>query len=46
MNPAGGPHADSQRGRMAIPGFGEPHEIADLVAWLLAAVGLRRGGGR
>jgi 3-oxoacyl-[acyl-carrier protein] reductase len=34
MNPAGGPHADDQRGRMAIPRFGEAGDIAELVAWL------------
>jgi 3-oxoacyl-[acyl-carrier protein] reductase len=39
MNPADGPHADPQRDRMAIPRFGEPHEIADLVAWLAGGEG-------
>jgi NAD(P)-dependent dehydrogenase (short-subunit alcohol dehydrogenase family) len=34
MNPAAGPHADPQRGRMAIPRFGEPGDVAELVAWL------------
>jgi 3-oxoacyl-[acyl-carrier protein] reductase len=34
MNPAKGPHADPQRDRMAIPRFGEPGDIAEIVAWL------------
>jgi 3-oxoacyl-[acyl-carrier protein] reductase len=34
MNPAAGPDADPQRGRMAIPRFGEPGDIAEIVAWL------------
>ena len=34
MNPANGEHADGQRHLMAIPRFGEPRDIASLVAWL------------
>lgn len=34
MNPANGEHADGQRNLMAIPRFGEPRDIASLVAWL------------
>jgi 3-oxoacyl-[acyl-carrier protein] reductase len=34
MNPADGEHADAQRSLMAIPRFGEPRDIAGLVAWL------------
>jgi 3-oxoacyl-[acyl-carrier protein] reductase len=34
MNPADGEHADPQRGYMAIKRFGEPGDIAALVAWL------------
>jgi 3-oxoacyl-[acyl-carrier protein] reductase len=34
MNPADGEHADPQRGYMAIQRFGEPGDIAALVAWL------------
>ncbi len=34
MNPADGEHADGQRALMAIPRFGEPRNIASLVAWL------------
>jgi 3-oxoacyl-[acyl-carrier protein] reductase len=37
MNPASGPHADGQRSLMAIPRFGNPHDIAGLVAWLARA---------
>jgi 3-oxoacyl-[acyl-carrier protein] reductase len=37
MNPASGPHADGQRSLMAIPRFGNPHDIAGLVAWLASA---------
>ena len=39
MNPADGPHADAQRGLMAIPRFGEPGDIAGLVAWLAGPQG-------
>jgi len=39
MNPADGAHADAQRARMAIPRFGEPRNIASLVAWLASADG-------
>ncbi len=34
MNPAGGPGADAQRARMAIPRYGKPEDIAGLVAYL------------
>jgi 3-oxoacyl-[acyl-carrier protein] reductase len=34
MNPAAGPHAEPQRGLMAIPRFAEPEDVAGLVAWL------------
>ncbi len=34
MNPADGAHADAQRSLMAIPSFGDPRNIAGLVAWL------------
>ncbi|MPZ19284.1 MAG: SDR family oxidoreductase [Luteitalea sp.] len=34
MNPAEGPLADEQRSLMAIPRYGEPHDVAGLVAWL------------
>jgi 3-oxoacyl-[acyl-carrier protein] reductase len=34
MNPADGEHADPQRSYMAIKRFGEPGDIAALVAWL------------
>lgn len=34
MNPATGPTADIQRAAMAIPRFGDPADIAALVAWL------------
>ena len=34
MNPASGEHADAQREHMAIQRFGEPQDIAGLVAWL------------
>ncbi|MFO7307650.1 MAG: 3-oxoacyl-ACP reductase family protein [Pseudomonadota bacterium] len=34
MNPASGEHADQQLGLMAIPRFGRPEDVADLVAWL------------
>jgi 3-oxoacyl-[acyl-carrier protein] reductase len=34
MNPADGPHAEAQRLAMPLGRFGEPDEIADLVAWL------------
>ena len=34
MNPAGGPGADAQRARMAIPRYGQPEDIAGLVAYL------------
>lgn len=39
MNPASGPGADGQRGLMAIPRFGEPRDIAGLVAWLAGSEG-------
>jgi 3-oxoacyl-[acyl-carrier protein] reductase len=34
MNPASSPHADGQRALMAIARFGEPEDVASLVAWL------------
>jgi NAD(P)-dependent dehydrogenase (short-subunit alcohol dehydrogenase family) len=34
MNPAAGPHAEAQRGLMAIARFAEPGDVAGLVAWL------------
>ncbi len=34
MNPAGGPGADAPRARMAIPRYGQPEDIAGLVAYL------------
>lgn len=34
MNPAAGPGADAQRARMAIPRYGQPEDIAGLVAYL------------
>jgi 3-oxoacyl-[acyl-carrier protein] reductase len=39
MNPASGPTADGQRARMAAPRFGEPSDIAGLVAWLAGPEG-------
>lgn len=39
MNPAAAPGADGQRSLMAIPRFGEPHDVAGLVAWLAGAEG-------
>lgn len=39
MNPAEGPLADAQRSLMAIPRYGEPHDIAGLVAWLASPDG-------
>jgi 3-oxoacyl-[acyl-carrier protein] reductase len=37
MNPADGPHADMQRGLMAIPEYGTGEDIAGLVAYLAGA---------
>jgi 3-oxoacyl-[acyl-carrier protein] reductase len=37
MNPAAGPGADAQRGLMALARFGEPHDVAGLVAWLASS---------
>jgi len=34
MNPPEGPEADAQRRFMAIPRFGQPSDVAALVAWL------------
>jgi len=34
MNPANGEYAGAQRNNMAIPRFGDPRDIASLVAWL------------
>ena len=34
MNPAAGPTADAQRSLMAIPRYGEPRDVAAIVAWL------------
>jgi 3-oxoacyl-[acyl-carrier protein] reductase len=39
MNPASGSHADVQRSRMAVPRYGEPHEVAALVTWLAGPEG-------
>ncbi|GGA77158.1 3-ketoacyl-ACP reductase [Brucella endophytica] len=39
MNPSGTPHADEQRGRMAIPEYAKPEDIAGLVAWLASEEG-------
>ena len=39
MNPAGGPGADAQRARMAIPRYGQPEDIAGLVAYLASEEG-------
>jgi 3-oxoacyl-[acyl-carrier protein] reductase len=39
MNPAAGEHASAQRSRMAMPRFGEPDDIAGLVAWLAGPEG-------
>ncbi|MGI6855800.1 SDR family NAD(P)-dependent oxidoreductase [Mesorhizobium sp. 1B3] len=37
MNPAGGPGADGQRALMAIPRFGDPADVAAMVAFLTGA---------
>ncbi|MEH6404045.1 MAG: 3-oxoacyl-ACP reductase family protein [Sneathiella sp.] len=37
MNPAVGDHADAQRKGMAIARYGEPDDIAGLVAWLASS---------
>jgi 3-oxoacyl-[acyl-carrier protein] reductase len=34
MNPASGEHAEAQRSLMAIQRFGDPRDLADLVAWI------------
>ncbi|WFE75331.1 3-oxoacyl-ACP reductase family protein [Roseinatronobacter sp. S2] len=34
MNPASGDMADAQRAQMAIPRYGDPADVASLVAWL------------
>ncbi|PTE12063.1 3-oxoacyl-ACP reductase family protein [Mesorhizobium helmanticense] len=39
MNPAGGPHAEQQRQKMATPRFGKADEIAGMVAWLAGPEG-------
>jgi 3-oxoacyl-[acyl-carrier protein] reductase len=39
MNPATGPQADDQRGRMAIPEYGKPEDIAALVAFVAGGQG-------
>lgn len=39
MNPAGGPHAEHQRQKMATPRFGKADEIAGMVAWLAGPEG-------
>jgi NAD(P)-dependent dehydrogenase (short-subunit alcohol dehydrogenase family) len=39
MNPADGAHAEAQRGRMAIPRYGRPQDIAGLIAWLASEEG-------
>ncbi|MBR1246009.1 3-oxoacyl-ACP reductase FabG [Bradyrhizobium sp. AUGA SZCCT0169] len=39
MNPATGEGADFQRGRMPIPEYGKPQDIAGIVAWLASEEG-------
>ncbi|SFS16450.1 3-oxoacyl-[acyl-carrier protein] reductase [Dyella sp. OK004] len=39
MNPAGGPHAEEQRARMAIQRYGNASNIAGMVAWLASEEG-------
>jgi 3-oxoacyl-[acyl-carrier protein] reductase len=39
MNPADGPSASQQLGRMAIPRFGEATDVAALVSWLAGSEG-------
>jgi NAD(P)-dependent dehydrogenase (short-subunit alcohol dehydrogenase family) len=39
MNPADGPSAEGQRSHMAIPRYGEPEDVAGLVAWLASREG-------
>ena len=39
MNPSDGPTADVQRSLMAIPRYGEPGDIAAIVAWLASEEG-------
>jgi 3-oxoacyl-[acyl-carrier protein] reductase len=39
MNPADGSSADAQRSLMAIPRYGEPCDVAGLVAWLASPAG-------
>ncbi|KKX31944.1 3-oxoacyl-ACP reductase family protein [Rhizobium sp. LC145] len=39
MNPAGGDHSEPQRERIATGSFGEPEDIAGLVAWLAGPEG-------
>jgi NAD(P)-dependent dehydrogenase (short-subunit alcohol dehydrogenase family) len=39
MNPADGKTAEAQRSLMAIPRYGEPRDIAGLVAWLASEEG-------
>lgn len=39
MNPADGPGAEAQRGRMAIPRYGKPEDIAGAVAYLASEEG-------
>lgn len=39
MNPAAGPQAEDQRGRMAIPEYGKPEDIAALVAFVAGPEG-------
>ncbi|MBO9557048.1 MAG: SDR family oxidoreductase [Caulobacter sp.] len=39
MNPSAGPQADGQRGRMAIPEYGKPEDIAALVAFVAGPEG-------
>lgn len=39
MNPADGPHAEAQLRRMAIQRYGDPNDIAGLIAWLASDEG-------
>ncbi|RVI48948.1 SDR family oxidoreductase, partial [Sinorhizobium meliloti] len=39
MNPADGDHAEAQRERIATGSYGEPQDIAGLVAWLAGPQG-------
>jgi NAD(P)-dependent dehydrogenase (short-subunit alcohol dehydrogenase family) len=39
MNPAEGPQAEAQLSRMAIPRYGNPQDVAGLIAWLASEEG-------